>query len=132
MKPAFSSLSEVPFVQDPDTPTAAEQLRAWIASPQGWRQWQEAQLSPALIEHVCHAVETTQASRYGLLITPSFTRLFSTLHEPSLRRLEASYRAAAEQGLCCWWNGKNWSACQPQVFFLLVRTLPPALADIGS
>jgi hypothetical protein len=133
MKPAFSSLDEAPFVHDLDTQTAAEQLRAWIASPEGWRKFQEAELSPALIEHVCHAVETTQASRYGLLITPAFTRLFSTLHEPSLKRLEAVYRAAAECGLCCWWNGQRWYPChQPQVFFLLVRTLPPALSDIGA
>jgi hypothetical protein len=105
--------------------TAAAQLRAWVESEEGQHVWLSVCPLPS-IERVCHALDTTHARIYGLLIAPDFFTIFSTLPHQAFTRLADRYQTAAQTGLCFWWDGCTLRLCgHSDVFFAHLRTLPP-------
>jgi hypothetical protein len=103
--------------------TAAAQLHAWVES-EGQHVWQSACPLPD-VERVCHALDTTHAQIYGLLVTSNFFTIFSALHRQAFTRLADRYQAAALRGFCFWWDGCTLRRCEHyDTFFAHLQTLP--------
>ena len=105
------------------TTLASTQLRTWRETEEGQQVWQAKQTLPFL-EQICHALDNTQATIYGLLIAPQFFIILSTYNRQSFARLSTRYKAAAQAGLCFWWDGTQLRHCEIDHFFVLLQTLP--------
>jgi len=97
-------------------------LQEWAETEEGQRTWHAKASLPSL-ERICHALNNTQATIYGLLIAPEFFTILSTFNRQSFARLSTRYQAAAQAGLCFWWDGTRLCHCDTDHFFVLLQTL---------
>jgi hypothetical protein len=106
-------------------PSAAAQLRSWVESETGQHLWHIAGPLPSL-DRICHALDTTHAMIYGLIIAPDFFTICSTFQQQTFTRLADRYQSACQNSLCFWWDGSTLHYCEPSSsFFALLQTLPP-------
>jgi len=108
----------------PASSSSSEQFRAWAQSREGQRLWRTLRI-PLSVERLCHVLEQASADTSGLLVSPQGTIILSTTHQETFARLEPRYRAAAEAGLCFWWEGGTLvRILESEVFLERVRALP--------
>src|SRR5712692_1133759 len=108
----------------PASTSSSEQFRAWAQSREGRRLWRTLRI-PLSIERLCHVLEQASADTYGLLVSPQGTVILSTTHQETFARLEPRYYAAAEAGLCFWWEGGTLvRILDSEAFLERVRSLP--------
>lgn len=108
---------------------SSEQLRRWVQDWEGLPRWRALSL-PITVEQICHALDQTRADTFGLLISREGTIIISNIRQETFKRLEARYRAAAEVGLCFWWEGGTLTyMLDPESFLARVRSLQPLSRD---
>jgi hypothetical protein len=118
-----SSIEQQPSA--PDIQTASAQFRAWIESEAGKQIWHTKEMLPS-VERICYALDNTKALTYGLLVTPEFFRIFSTMSIRTFARYADRYQTAAKSGLCFWWDKTTLHHCEhSDEFITLLHTLPP-------
>jgi hypothetical protein len=110
--------------------SSSEQLRMWVQSREGLSLWSALSL-PITLEQICRALDQARANTCGLLLSREGTIIISAIHQETFKRLEVRYRAAAEAGLCFWWEGGTLTHIQECASFLVrVRSLPPLSNDV--
>lgn len=108
---------------------SSEQLRLWVQGREGLPRWQALSL-PITVEQICHALDQARADTFGLLISREGTIIISAIRWETFKRLEARYRAAAQDGLCFWCEGGTLTyMLAPESFLARVRSLQPFSRD---
>ena len=103
---------------------SSKQLHAWAQSREGLALWSALRI-PLSIEQLCAVLDRSSADLYGLLISPQGTVILSAICPDTFARLESRYHAAADAGLCFWWeSGTLVHIQESEAFLARVRSLP--------